>query len=304
MDEYHQILLDSSFKADTEWTFVNTVKDAKRQTWISATPILEEFVSDIPHLRDLPVVELVSESQQVYNVERMRTEQPVETAAEVLMMMREGRSPLVTKDGEKAEQLVVFLNSVNDIIRLVSACKLKPEEVNLIMADQEENRRAVEALGEGFQMGSIPLEGQPHKPFTLTTSTAFQGVDMMQERAMSIVVSDCNRSHTAIDIACMLPQIAGRLRKSLFKDTILFIHNDHNDERDMAEVLQSIDEKSRQSQELVQFLNTAAIPPMVKGMLRDCIARDNQSTRYRFNFVHYNPQTHQFAQNALPRISE
>lgn len=68
IDEYHMVLLDASFKADTEYKFIQTVKDAPMQSWISATPIMSYFTEQMPHLSSLPVTEFVPENKRVCHI--------------------------------------------------------------------------------------------------------------------------------------------------------------------------------------------------------------------------------------------
>lgn len=236
----------------------------------------------------------------------MQTEKPIEACAELVRNYRMGLSPIVTPDGKKSRELVVFLNSVSDIVSIVNSCHLEPSEVNLIMADQVQNHEAVAALGEDYCIGEIPAKGEKHKMFTFTTSTAFQGVDFMSDNALSVVVSDCKRSHTSIDISCMLPQIAGRqrLKENPFRDIVLFIYNDQNDSSPIDEQLSKVEEKKALTDELTAFLNSSAIPENLKETIRRSIATDNSTNRYRYNYAHYNEETEQFEQNLLPRFNE
>lgn len=85
---------------------------------------------------------------------------------------------------------MIFLNSVTNIANIVHQTGLKPEEVNIIVAKTEGNKTIVREIGKGFDIGTIPLEGERHKMFTFCTSTAFAGCDFYSTCASSFVISD------------------------------------------------------------------------------------------------------------------
>jgi len=106
-------------------------------------------------------------------------------------------------NGERiySKECVIFLNSVNNIVNIIKQTELKPEEVNIIVGNSEDNDRQIARIGEGFKRGRIPLKGETHKKFTFCTSTAYAGCDFYSTNAATFVISDCNRPNTAVDIA-------------------------------------------------------------------------------------------------------
>ena len=68
-------------------------------------------------------------------------------------------------------------------------------------------------LGEGFEIGTIPMKGEPHKMVTLCTSTAYAGCDFYSTCASTYVICSSNRACTSVDIGTELQQIAGRQRR-------------------------------------------------------------------------------------------
>ena len=81
---------------------------------------------------------------------------------------------------------------------------MSPDEVNIIVANNDVNEKFVRELGSEYKLGTIPLKGEPHKMFTLCTSTAFAGCDFYSTCATTFVISDNRKVHTAIDIATEL----------------------------------------------------------------------------------------------------
>lgn len=54
VDEFHYVLSDASFKADIMYSFLEEVKKYPYVTYLSATPILEEFISKIDFFKNIP----------------------------------------------------------------------------------------------------------------------------------------------------------------------------------------------------------------------------------------------------------
>ena len=61
--------------------------------------------------------------------------------------------------------------------RFIETLELKPEEVNIIVGNSDDNDKQIARIGKGFTRGRIPLKGETHKKFTFCTSTAYAGCD-------------------------------------------------------------------------------------------------------------------------------
>lgn len=202
-DEWHLLIVWSSFKSDVMHRFLQTISEAPYRTFASATPIMPEILENTDYLKDLPITELEPERKRQFNIEYKNTAQPLEYAAGMIIQYRDGKFPM-TKDGKESRQLVVFLNSVNEIVRLVHDCNLKVEDVCLIMGDNGDNHDAIrENLGEDFCIENDYQKQQ--KRFTFCTSIGFQGIDLYSDNALTLIVSDCKRQHTAISIDVFMP---------------------------------------------------------------------------------------------------
>jgi hypothetical protein len=122
-------------------------------------------------------------------------------------------------------EAVFFINDVRNILSIIKSNALRPDEVNILISDCNENKKAISTvLGEnaGYCIGTIPLEGCPHKTYTFCTKTVFFGCDFCSTNASTYVFADANLQNMTSDIALDLPQIAGRQRldDNHFKDKI------------------------------------------------------------------------------------
>ena len=58
VDEFQSVFMDSRFKSNTELEFIDQLQDLQKVCFLSATPMLEEYLKMIPEFKDLPYYEL------------------------------------------------------------------------------------------------------------------------------------------------------------------------------------------------------------------------------------------------------
>ena len=205
VDEYQYLLIDSGFRSDKAIALLDVLNEFDYVTYLSATPIADKYIYKMEQFEDVPYTELVwgNRVEKIF-VERVVSAKPIDNAIKIVRNYQNGNFP---SEGEAvSKECVIFLNSVTNIANIVRQTKLPPEDVNIIVADTEENRKLVRQIDEGFDIGSIPLEGEPHKMFTFCTSTAFAGCDFYSTCASTFIISDNKKVHTSIDIATELAQ--------------------------------------------------------------------------------------------------
>ena len=189
VDEFQSILHDSRFKSDTEMKFMNYVKRSHSAIFASATPMMDEYLEMLTEFKDLPYFELnwgaldptrvVKPSLDVYLMRSV-----TEKAKEIIdsYINKDFKKIVVMRDGIPIEitstEAVIYVNSVNHIISIIKKCGLRPDEVNILCSDTEENRRRIRRkLGKDYEIGKVPKEGEQHKMITLCTRTVYLGAD-------------------------------------------------------------------------------------------------------------------------------
>lgn len=214
IDEYQYLLTDSGFKSEVEKRLVSVAQEFDYVTYLSATPILDKYLTHIDFFRNISYYRLHWSNIEKVRVIRKRSSNPVSTALEIVRAYKDGHYPCIEVDGKTvySTECVIFLNSVDNIASIIKKCELVSDEVNIIVGNSEENDKKISKIGKGFFRGRLPLKGEPHKKFTFCTSTAFAGCDFYSTVASSFVICDPMRSNTTIDIATDLVQIAGRQR--------------------------------------------------------------------------------------------
>ena len=217
VDEFQLIFNDARFKADTELNLLSYLQDFSNVTYVSATPIMKRYLEQIPGLSELPYLRLDWGPRVIKpKIERIKTSNISQYALEEIKMYKEGNFCHVKKNYFGVDiisrELVIYVSNISIITSLIKKSELTPDQVNIIVAETEENRKKIKQLGKGFDLGKAPLRGQPHKMFTFCTSTAYCGVDFYSTNARTLILSNCSLSSMSIDISLELPQILGRQR--------------------------------------------------------------------------------------------
>ena len=274
VDEFQSILHDARFKSDTEMTFMNYLKKSHSALFVSATPMMDDYVSMLSIFNDLPYFEL-----DWYTKDNSRVIKPdldvylmrsvTEKAKEIIQsyLDRDFKKVVVIRNGRPVEvesrEAVIYINSVNHIISIIKKCGLKPEQVNILCSDTEENRKRIKRkLGKGYNIGTVPLENEPRKMITLCTRTVYLGADFYSDNARSYILSDSNSDCLAVDISEDLPQILGRQRldENPWKNSATFYYRSTADYRKMnGEDFQNIiKKKTKSTEELIGIYNNTS----------------------------------------------
>jgi hypothetical protein len=106
---------------------------------------------------------------------------------------------------------VKFINEV------IEQTGLTPEQVKIVCANSDENTKK---LGAGY---TIEIPSDPVKKVNFYTSTAFEGCDIYDREGRIYIVSDAAQAQTLLDISTLFIQICGRIRDSIYSDTITHI---------------------------------------------------------------------------------
>ena len=162
VDEFQCLLADSSFKSEIELHFLDNSRSFPYVTFLSATPILDKYLEQIDYFKDMNYYQLDWEEKDIVRVYRERTKNPINAALEIVRYYQNGNYPSVYVNGERiySKECVIFLNSVNNIVNIIKQTELKPEEVNIIVGNSDDNDRQIARIGEGFKRGRIPLKGR------------------------------------------------------------------------------------------------------------------------------------------------
>lgn len=226
VDEFQSIFTDSRFKSDTELEFINHLRDVQRLCFVSATPMIDEYLEMLPEFKDLPYYELDWSSENPMRVLKPDLDVKViksvtSKAVEIINTYKKGEfEETIELDSAgnavvvRSTEAVLYINSVKNIVSIIKKAGLKPEEVNILCANTSTNQGKLDKIaGKGkYVIGRVPLRDEPRKMFTLCTRTVYLGADFYSTCARSFILSDANIETLAVDITLDLPQILGRQR--------------------------------------------------------------------------------------------
>ena len=228
VDEFQSILVDSMFKSTAEIEFAEFLKDVNRLCFVSATPMMDKYLEQIDIFKDLPYFEFDWVSADPLRAVKpdlkvRSTNSLTSVAKSIIQNYLDGNYetlPVSNSDGTvslvESKEVVFFVNSVENILRIIKTINLKSEDCNILCARTPGNiRRIKNRLGRTWEIGKVPLRGEPHKMFTFCTRTVYLGADFYSTNARTIILSDANINTLAVDISLDLPQIMGRQRLNI-----------------------------------------------------------------------------------------
>lgn len=307
VDEYQYLLIDSSFKSETEMRLLETIRKFPYVTYLSATPIADKYMLQMDWFKDIPYIALEWNDCEKVKVNRVVSKCPVNNAIEIVRNYQKGIFPSVEADGNVVEskECVIFLNSVNNILNIIKHTNLQPNEVNIIVASSSENETLIKKLGKGFELGRIPLKGEEHKMFTFCTSTAFAGCDFYSTCASTFVISDNKRVNTSIDIATELRQIAGRQRLATnpFRRTITFIYNMDIGEKNEKAYKAFLLDKLHKSEKNAAYKNGTNDCDVRADLIKETIALQKVN-KYSDSYVWYDSVKDRFSINKMAYLND
>lgn len=303
VDEYQYLLIDSGFRSDKAIALLDVLNEFDYVTHLSATPIADKYIQKMEQFKEVPYTKLIwGDRVERIDVERIVSAKPINNAIEIVRNYQKGNFP---KEGDAvSKECVIFLNSVTNITNIIHQTKIPSEDVNIIVADTEDNRKLVRQIGKGYDIGTIPLEGEPHKMFTFCTSTAFAGCDFYSTCASTFVISDNKKVHTSIDIATELAQIAGRQRLACnpFRKTIVFIYNVDIGESNADIYKNAIEQKLEKSVKMAEWKNSAP-DYFKKDVIKETSEMQNIK-KYSESYVRYDEKSDSFTVNRWAYLNE
>ena len=302
IDEFQTILHDSKFKSSTELDFLYHLQQSHSALFVSATPMLEEYLNMLDEFDGLPYINMdwgkedstriLKPALKVLSMMSVGTKLP-----EIIQSYKEGNFERAIRmvNGYPREiisdEAVFYVNSVNHITSIIKKCELKPEEVNILCSDTPDNLKKIQRkLGKKFKIGEVPLEGEKPKMFTFCTRTVYLGADFYSLCARSFIFSDSNIDSLAVDISEDLPQILGRQRlfANPWKNEAIFYYRSTCDYRKISqeEFNKEVEKKKKATSDLLRSFESA--PNDAKLTLAEAYQTLAITQNYKNNYVAVN----------------
>ena len=233
IDEYHLILEDMDYRESAIMQMFWNIQKFKHYTFLSATPIDEEY--EIDFFKILPHYKVVWPQGIPITIRKIKaTCLPLGLAKLIRIFKEEGIClPDINGELKRVEQLFIFLNSVTTIKQVIDTLELEEDEVKICCAQRQRNRLI---LGRFKRESAIA----PNKRINFFTKKSFQGCNLFSNNGLIIVASDVHRTQTLVDITTTMEQISGRLRENdeyhnIFRNTMVHIYSTNQSVLSQAE---------------------------------------------------------------------
>lgn len=156
----------------------------------------------------------------------------------------------ITIGNRTFKKVIVFINSVENIIKTIKDCSLDRNDVAILCADSTRNDTKIKGYNRIENPSNLPK-------YTFITSSGFQGIDLIDESAINIVVSNTTKDHQMINLLTDLKQATSRQRnkKNPNYDTFIYIYNQSTFEKSENELLDIINDNRQQVESNCKLLN-------------------------------------------------
>ena len=305
VDEFQSIFTDSRFKSSTEMEFLGFLQDINRLSFVSATPMMDDYLEMLPEFKDLPYYDMNWGSLDPSRIIRpelsVKPCQSILPVAEnIIRTYQDGNFQKYTYRDENSDireiesrELVVYVNSVKNICDIIRRCGLDYSNTNVLCSNTPENQKKIrKAFGlkrnEPGGIGTVPGRGEYHKMFTLCTRTVYLGADFYSTNARSLILSDANIECLAVDITLDLPQILGRQRllENPWKNRAeLYFKSTIKDET-VEQLKERVNQKKSSTESLLRSYNNAL--DIDRHTLAEKYQRSAKTESYKNDYVAVN----------------
>ena len=278
VDEYHTLLKAYSFREKAINRVFSTYKMYKSFCFMAATPIMPDFKPSL--LDDVEEVMAEWDNVEKITVNLQYSNKPFLTAANIINRYK--ADGFIEVNGNKSYEAFFFINSVNEICKILKHCNLTNDNARIICADTEDNRKK---LGDF----NISTSNSANKQFTFITCKSFEGVDYFSDSAISFVVSSASAEHTKLAIDTDIPQIVGRIRSknNPFRNKIVHIYNRTNKDIDlittfeeMTDITNRTEEAAKQQIEKYNKATTRAEKIAIKRLINNDLILETEDGIY------------------------
>ena len=313
VDEFQSIFIDSKFKSSTEVEFLSQIRGLQKVNFVSATPMIEEYLDMLDEFKDLPYLELDWETEDLSRVLKPKlivhscSRSVIPAANKVVQSYLKGEfeTTVINIEGVNREvisqEAVLYVNSVKNICDIIKGNNLTLENTNVLCSRTSDNEDKVRAaFGLKKQdlktrniksvIGSVPTRGEKHKMFTLCTRTVYLGADFYSTNARTFIFSDANIDSLTVDITLDLPQILGRQRliENPWKNRADLYYKTINEGNKITkqESDEIIEKKKKKTENLLTAYNST--PEEARHDLAETFQRDAKTSNYKYNYVAVN----------------
>lgn len=235
IDESNEILAETKqFPKEIDYLFEIGEKTKDTISFISATPTplqyLPKWVSTIPQIKiewEDTIIARPIILDRTYPYKSLREE----------ILKPLNKQEFLTIGGKTFSKVIVFINSVEQIIKTVKESEIDKNDCGIICGDNLKNDIKISGINRYSIKNKIPK-------FLFITKSGFAGIDLNDADAMTIVVSNTNKKWQMIDVKTDLKQAISRQRNKNNPNygTYIYIYNQSIFNKSEEELIRELDE--------------------------------------------------------------
>lgn len=254
VDEFTCIFTDVKLKGTMEMNLLNKLLQLENHVvYLSATPIPEKYLDRLP-FASLPYVILKWDASRYdrVHVKKIKMRSTSSAIAHIIEEYKKiGYFSIIEQTGERATEAVFFLNSVRDIVKVISGCGLTPSDTLVVCADEDSNKTILKKVG--FTVGHVPAEGENNPTFMFVTKASFEGTDFYSNCSMAYVFCDPNKKNLCLDISIDILQVVARCRTKTnpFRNYLNFYYKT-SEEQTIADEKERIVSRQDETKRLIE----------------------------------------------------
>lgn len=265
VDEFQCLMGDATFKGSTDMNFLVYLDwEARRICYLSATPIPDIFLDNIPQFVGIPYYKLewdpeVIEEPTLKEVRMKSGESAEKLCARLIQRYRENgyfERKVLQGNVVYSREACIFLNEVRSIRNIIGQNNLKPDEVTILCSESKASE-----LPKGFVAGGLCADrnNPVNKTFTFCTKASFEGVDFYSTNASTYIFINAGKEWQTLDIMLDIPQILGRQRLDMnpFRYDVTIYYKTMPERVTKEEFERKQSEMERKSQMILDTYNNA-----------------------------------------------
>ena len=216
-DEAHSLISLSKIKGAVFNHFYKNFRKFKSFVFVTATPNDSDLLPS--QLSDVPFTRVSWENTTLVDIKEKHADSVADCNKLVMEVCKQHLL------GEINGNAYIFYNSVQEIITIIKKLKKMQgfceDNVNIFCAKTDRNNHKVSTqLGKRFLGGKL----NDNKKINFLTSTTYEGCDINDRVGRTYIVVSSKRNSTALTNHILVPQICGRLRKSVYKkEAVMFV---------------------------------------------------------------------------------
>lgn len=207
IDEYHLLFLSYCFRNKAVKKVLNLYNKFKDWSFMSATPIEDEFL--LEELKGIPIFNIEWDNKSEIKVKTIQCSRVLSSTSKIINEFLENKI---------FGNAHIFVNSVDIIAQLIVNCHLDESNTRVIFSKSNTKYKdIVQGIRNGKTTDKV-------KKINFYTSTCFEGCDLYDKEGKIYIISSSSKSQTLLDISTNIRQIAGRIRDTKYR-TIVHLYN-------------------------------------------------------------------------------